>query len=103
MPPYKNKRYTVIDFEFPPVDCPELTGKAYMEFKDTTEGYGDMKSFMLFDAGFHAALKYMEQKFTAHNSVIAPCEKCSHFVSSNCLLSVNHCIHQSEDYFTQRI
>jgi hypothetical protein len=77
MPPYENKKYTVIDFEFPPADYPEMTGRAYLELKNSVEGYGDMKSFMCFDAGFRAALKYMEQKFTAHNSEIAPpCTVC---------------------------
>jgi hypothetical protein len=64
MPPTSNKKYSVSDFEFPPPDYPMAIGGAYNNFKDTTDGYGDMKSFICYDAGFRAALEFMEQKFT---------------------------------------
>jgi|GEM_PF-4528210 len=37
-------------------------GEAYNEFVKSTNEYGDIKSFIGFDAGFRAALKYMEEK-----------------------------------------
>lgn len=41
---------------------------AYSEFKNRSDGYGDMKSFICFDAGFRAALQFLENKFTLHNN-----------------------------------
>lgn len=63
-----NKKYNVSDFEFPPPDYPMAIGGAYNSFKDDSDGYGDMKSFICFDAGFRAALEFVEQKLTAYNS-----------------------------------
>lgn len=81
--------------EFPPVDYPNAIGLAYSEFKDTSEGYGDMNSFVCFDAGFRAALQFLEKKFTSHNTKSMPCGDCgeccheSRF-SSKCKLGRNN-------------
>jgi hypothetical protein len=69
MPPIANNIVSVINFEFPPVDYPTNgIAVAYSEFKNSADGYGDMKSFICFDAGFRAALQFLEKKFTSHNS-----------------------------------
>ena len=66
MPPVENKRYTVSNFEFPPPDYPSAIGGAYNKLVQINDGYADAKSFNCFDEGFRAAIKYMEQKLTAH-------------------------------------
>lgn len=73
MPPVENKRYTVGEFEFPPPDYPLAICAAYNRLNDTAVGYADMKSFICFDAGFRAALDFMEQKLTEHNRKSTPC------------------------------
>ena len=67
MPPTENKRYTVSSFEFPPPDYPSAIGAAYSKLVRINDGYADEKSFICIDEGFRAAIRYVEEKLTAHN------------------------------------
>ena len=70
MPPTENKRYTVSSFEFPPPDYPSAIGAAYSKLVRINDGYADEKSFICIDEGFRAAIRYVEEKLTAHNSAM---------------------------------
>ena len=55
-------KITVRNFEFPPVDYPDDLGRSYQALKDISPDYGDTKSFICFDAGYRAALEFIDKK-----------------------------------------
>lgn len=84
MPPTEKKRYTVTDFEFPPPDYPAAIGAAYSNLVRINDGYADEKSFICIDEGFRAAIRYMEEKLTTHNSTMPKLHRavCGHCYGS---------------------
>lgn len=68
MPQIENSRYSIENFEFPPVDFVDGFSKWHHEYCNKIDGYNDMKSYCIASDAWWAAFKFMEQKFTFYNN-----------------------------------